>query len=124
MWDLYIAGGVNFMTPITLMLLVVLVLGGLLVYRHFTGRGITDRHVDAIRQTGMLALAWGVFSTVLGFFQALHVLSGLKESLPFYVIMGGIKVALITSLYGMIVFLFAFALSIVMQWLMKKRTSG
>ena len=112
MGELYVSGGVNFMNPISVMLLIILLITAVVGYRYFRKNEISHRLVDSVRQVGMLALAWGVFSTVLGFFQALDVLSELKDPLPFYVIMGGIKVALITSLYGMIVFLIAFALSI------------
>lgn len=121
MRDLFIEGGVNFMVPLAIMLLLVFVLAGTLVYQYFTIGRASHRLLEGIRQTGMLAMAWGVFSTVLGFFHALRALSELKEPLPFYVIMGGLKVALITTLFGMIVFLVSFALSIGLQPLVKKK---
>ena len=120
MRDLFIEGGVKFMTPIAIMLFVVLALAGIAAYRYFTRGSVSQRLVESIQQIGMLAMAWGVFSTVLGFFQALRVLSELKEPLPFHVIMGGLKVALITSLFGMIVFLVSFLLSIGLRPLVRK----
>jgi len=38
-------------------------------------------------------------------FFAFDDLAGMKETLPLYVIMGGLKVALITILYGLIIFM-------------------
>lgn len=121
MLNLFVEGGVEYMFTITLLLLIVLVLAGVAAYKYFARLPVSRRLVESIRQVGMLALVWGIFSTVLAFFQALRALSELEDPLPFNVIMGGLKVALITSLYGMVVFLMALSFFIGLQFLMKKK---
>ena len=105
MYDIYVSGGVQYMHLITLIFLINL---GLIVYVLITKlqkKKINQNTLEAIRQLGGLALAWGVFSTVIGLFFAFGDLEQMKETLPFNVIMGGLKVALITALYGLIIFL-------------------
>jgi flagellar motor component MotA len=103
MTDIYLAGGVVYMHPLSAILISILMLTIILVLRWVQTKQLRERSVETIRQLGMVALAWGVFSTVLGFFQALAFLSELKDPLPFHVIMGGLKVAMITTLYGFII---------------------
>jgi len=105
MYDIYLAGGAQFMHVMTLIFLINL---GLIIYVLLTRlqkKKINQNTLEAIRQLGGLALAWGVFSTVIGLFFAFGDLERMKETLPFNVIMGGLKVALITALYGLIIFL-------------------
>jgi biopolymer transport protein ExbB/TolQ len=71
--------------------------------------------IEAIKQIGVLALAWGIFSTIAGLFQAFDALEAIKEMLPFQVIMGGMKVALITALYGLIVFILSMLAYIILK---------
>ena len=107
MYDIYRAGGTQFMHPLTLILLVNL---GLIIFAlitKFQKKTIKEHILEIIRQLGGLALAWGVFSTVVGLFFAFDALEGMKETLPLAVIMGGLKVALISIIYGLIIFIFS-----------------
>jgi len=107
MYDIYRAGGTQFMHPLTLILLVNL---GLIIFAlitKFQKKTIKGNILEIIRQLGGLALAWGVFSTVVGLFFAFDALEGMKETLPLAVIMGGLKVALISIIYGLIIFIFS-----------------
>jgi biopolymer transport protein ExbB/TolQ len=107
MYDIYVAGGTMFMHPLTLLLLINLGLSIFVIIAILQKKKLNRNFLEAIRQLGGLALAWGVFSTVIGLFFAFDDLAGMKETLPLYVIMGGLKVALITILYGLIIFIFS-----------------
>ena len=107
MYDIYVSGGVMFMHSLTLILLINLGLILFVLIAKLQKKTVTENVLEAIRQLGGLALAWGVFSTVVGLFFAFDDLAGMKETLPLYVIMGGLKVALITVLYGLIIFIFS-----------------
>jgi len=105
MYDIYLAGGAQYMHLMTLIFVINL---GLIVYVliiKFQKKKINQNTLEVIRQLGGLALAWGVFSTVIGLFFAFSAIEEIKETLPLQVIMGGLKVALITALYGLIIFL-------------------
>jgi biopolymer transport protein ExbB/TolQ len=101
MLDLHTEGGLTFMIPLTLLLLTNL---GIILFVLLSKETKTFL-LEAIRQIGGLALVWGIFSTIIGFYQAFGDLSRMKEPLPFYIIMGGMKVALITAVYGLIIFM-------------------
>jgi MotA/TolQ/ExbB proton channel family len=107
MYDIYVAGGTFFMHPLTLLLLIN---SGLIIFvliNKFQKKTFNRNILEAIRQLGGLALAWGAFSTLIGLFFAFNALEGMKETLPLNVIMGGLKVGLITVLYGLIIFIFS-----------------
>jgi len=102
MVDLHIEGGILFMAPLTLLLLGNL---GLIAFVLFSKIQNKQFWIETIRQIGLLALVWGAFSTMVGLYQAFGDLSNMTEQLPFTVIMGGLKVALITALYGLVIFI-------------------
>ncbi len=105
MYDIYVSGGAPFMHLLSLILFTNLGLIIFVLISKLQKKNFNRNLLEAIRQLGGLALAWGVFSTVVGLFFAFDDLAGMKETLPLYVIMGGLKVALITILYGLIIFM-------------------
>lgn len=121
MLDIYIAGGVEYMHPVTLVLIVLLVMAGRLVFRKIRHQPLEESNFKVLLQLGMLGLALGTFGTIIGFFQVLHALSEMTETLPFNVIMGGLKVALITVIYGVIVFIISMVLYFVLRMVLIKQ---
>jgi hypothetical protein len=104
MMKFHIEGGIQYMVPLTLLFLLNL---GLTVYALMLviqKKHVSVKLVEMIRHIAGIALAWGVLSTVIGLSAAFGSLSEMNESLPSNVIMGGMKVALITALYGLIIF--------------------
>ena len=102
--EVYIEGGTLWMNPITLLFIVNI---GAIAYVAFTliqKKEANTKWLAAIKQIAGLALAWGTFSTIAGLFQAFDALESSQDVIPFQVIMGGLKVALITVLYGLIVY--------------------
>ncbi len=104
MSDLYVAGGVNWMNPITLLFLINVGIIVFVLVSGLTKRQWPSKWLEAMKQLGGLALAWGTFGSLAGLFQIFGVLEEAKEDIPFQMIMGGLKVGLITVLYGLIVF--------------------
>ncbi len=114
--DLHTAGGSLWM-PILSVLLVINV--GIFIYVIITrmqNKVILAIWPEALKQIGLLAAVWGGFSTIVGFFQAFGSLEEIKEMLPFQVIMGGMKVALITVLYGLLIYCLSLFAFIVLQF--------
>ena len=115
MWKYHIEGGVEYMVPLTALFLVNI---GFMVYaltRGGQGKPVPTLAQQAIKQIGGLALAWGVFSTIVALFQIFGALSQLKEAPPLAMIMGGLKVGFITALYGMIIFLISMVAHFVLR---------
>lgn len=95
------------MHVLTIILILNMGLIAYVIYGQVKKEEVHAKWLETIKQLGGFALAWGAFSTLVGLFQAFGDLSTMKEVLPFQVIMGGLQVALITSLYGFGVFHFS-----------------
>ena len=91
----YIAGGVEYMHPITLLFLFNLGVITYVIFNHLKKKSIDKKWIETIKHVGGLALAVGTIGTLVGLFFAFDALEASKEVIPFPVIMGGLKVALI-----------------------------
>ena len=103
-YSLHIEGGPPYMFP--LLLLFVLNIG-IFIYILITmiqKKPFNPKWLEAIKQIGGLAAAYGTFGTLIGLFFAFDALEALEVMIPLQVIMGGLKVALVTVLYGLIIF--------------------
>lgn len=115
-------GGIIWMSPIDILGIINLGLIAYLLYGKLTNRPISEKSLQALKQIGGLSLAWGAFATLAGFFQALGALEEAKDTIPFPVICGGLKVALITVLYGFLVYMISLAAFILFSVLKTSQT--
>lgn len=102
--ELYNSGGTIWMHPITLLFIINIAIFIYVLFSLSQKKQFNSNWLSAIKQIAGLAVAWGTFSTLAGLFQAFDALENSKDIIPFQVIMGGLKVALITALYGLLVF--------------------
>ncbi len=105
--ELYVSGGASYMHPISLVFIITLGIIVFIIYRILVKKPVHPKWIEAVKQLGGLGLALGVFGTLVGFFQMFGALEETKELLPFQMIMGGTKVALINVLYGLLTFCFS-----------------
>lgn len=120
-WEYHIMGGIEYMSPIAILLMVNLGLILFSLLQLFLRKELPSKLLNVIRQIGGLALAFGVLGTIIGFFQAFDALEKMDQILPFQVIMGGLKVAIITVIYGLIVFCVSLFAFILLNFVNKKR---
>jgi len=102
--DLHWEGGIIFMTPLSILFASNILISAYLLIALFQKRQFHEKWLEAIKQIGLLAAVWGVLGTILGLFQAFDALEAMKEMIAFQIIMGGLKVAVITAIYGLIIF--------------------
>jgi hypothetical protein len=102
--ELYRWGGTPFMHLLTLLFVADLAVMVYVAAKYFMKKEISSGLLESIKQIGTLALAWGILSSLVGLFQAFEALESSAEIIPFQVIMGGLKVSLITVIYGLIVY--------------------
>lgn len=119
-FELHQEGGVPFMIPIDLGLIALISVLILLIRKRVTGKPLPVYWLDALRHIGGWSLVAGVFGTLTGLFQAFGALSEIKEGLPFYIIAGGMKVALINVLYGCLVYILALTAYIILNITQKR----
>jgi flagellar motor component MotA len=105
MLQLHTEGGDIFMYVIDLAAIINLGLVGYLIYRHTTKQTMNEKVLQTLKHVGGFAVAWGAASTLLGLFQAFRWLEQSKEIVSSNIFYGGMRVALITVLYGLIVYM-------------------
>ena len=103
-YNLHIEGGMPFMFPLSLLFVINI---GIFIYvllAIIQKKQFNTKWLEAIKQIGGLAAAWGTWSTIFGLFQAFDAIEASPDVIPFPVICGGLKVASLTVLYGLIIF--------------------
>ena len=78
----------------------------LLLFRKNSKITILKNTILGIIYLGVFALVWGILGQGIGIYQALWAIQQAADISP-AIIMGGIRVSLITPLYGMIILLVA-----------------
>jgi flagellar motor component MotA len=112
--ELHNDGGIVFMVPLSILLTINI---GLVIYSIFrlSQKREVSKFVEAVRQIGVLAAAFGAASTILGLFQAFGALSEGTQVWPFQVVMGGMRVAVITAMYGLFIFCLSLLACIILK---------
>ena len=118
----YIAGGPAYMHPITLLFLFNLGVITYVIFNHLKKKSIDKKWIETIKHVGGLALAAGTIGTLVGLFLAFDALEASKEVIPFPVIMGGLKVALINILYGLFIFFISMIVYVSMKLKIKVKS--
>lgn len=117
----HIEGGPVWMIPLSVIFVIIIGMVVSLAVTLIQRKPMPDSRLEMVRQLGLLALVWGVFSTVVGFYQAFDSLSKIDPPLPLEIIMGGLRVALITANYGMIIFLVALLAHLILKQVAKSQ---
>lgn len=110
---------------LTLLLLAVVVWNvyHFIVYYKTGGELMLLRKLKQGRSIGLFALVFGVFGQMLGLFQAFGVLREVSDIIP-SVIWGGIRVSMIPTLFGIVIYLFALLIWFVMTTLVERKMNG
>lgn len=123
MLDLFYQGNSIFMGILTLLLLVIL---SLAVYSaiQISGGNVdhstTFRHqLTRIKSVGLFALVFGIFAQLLGLYQAFSFIEQAGNISP-AILAGGLKVSMIPTLYGLIIFLLSYLIWLGLDYSLKE----
>ncbi len=114
---LHMEGGPEFMIPLSLILLTNL---GVIIFTvlNLKQKKLIDSFWKEIpKHLGGLALAYGAFSSMFSLVQAFNAIEGSKEIIPIQVIMGGLKVASLPMIYGLIIFILSLLSHLMLKWM-------
>ncbi|MBR9998191.1 MAG: MotA/TolQ/ExbB proton channel family protein [Cyclobacteriaceae bacterium] len=118
--ELHYMGGLLFMSILSFLFLIVLVLTGWKTYQLFSVIPVSDqgrkRGIPEILEVGTFALFVGILGQIVGLFDAFRAMEGM-ESIPLPLLAGGLKVSTITTLWGSIIF----GISGIFWFLLKQR---
>ena len=83
-------------------------------------RNVTEKLLKLIKMSGILALAMGVLSQIVGIVQALEAIRAAADISP-QLVMGGAIVSFYAPIWGMIVFIFAMLFYFILREIIKAR---
>ena len=101
MIDLFLQGGVLTMSILTFLLISVVI--------------AFSKKQELIKPLGILAFIIGLLSALLGLYSAFNVIEQVENVAP-AILAGGIKIALINLIYGLIIYMISIALDIIGKW--------
>ncbi len=111
MTNLFYEGGPFFMGILTLILLVVIVMGvtnAIVILKNSSGSDDRiNQRLALIKSVGLFGLVFGVLGQLIGLYSAFVRIQAMGNVSP-AILAGGIKVSMITTIYGVIIFLIAY----------------
>ncbi len=116
-------GGMFFMFPILLMLLLILFLTikNILILRK---EGFSsEKYIKLINSVGLLTLVWGVLGQLIGLVVAFDKIELLDE-ISTAMLAGGLKVSALPTIFGFVVFVVSRAVTIIFTWIQSEDTSN
>lgn len=109
MSELFQMGGVLFMSVLTLLFIAVLIAA----FRYWTVSESTKKDHDMIKSLGLLALVVGILGQLIGLFSAFQTIEQIGSVSP-DILAGGLKVSMIPTMYGAIIYIIALLIWMVM----------
>ncbi len=111
MTNLFYEGGPLFMGILTLILLVVLVMGitnTIVIFKNNSGQNDRiNQRLSQIKSVGLFGLVFGILGQLIGLYSAFVQIQAMGNVSP-AILAGGIKVSMITTIYGVTIFLIAY----------------
>jgi hypothetical protein len=115
--EFHMMGGMLFMTVLSISLTIIIAVSILNIMRLGKGSYNSEKQsliISDIKAIGIFAIVWGIFGQSIGLFSALQAIEAAGDISP-AMIFGGLKVSMITTLYGTFIFLLSWLITIVLN---------
>lgn len=112
-FNLLFDGGPLFMFPILFLLILIIVL----IVKGFLEKINNKKTISLIASLGLFTVAWGFLGQTLGLIGAFDSIEQVGGRMSPALIAGGLKVSLLTPVFGLITFLVARLGIIVLTWM-------
>ena len=103
-------GGVLFMSVLSLLLIGVFIVA----FRSWAKKDSDKKDVDMIKSIGLLAFIMGILGQLIGLFSAFEAIEQMGSVSP-AILAAGLKVSMITTIYGSIIFVISLLLWVVIK---------
>jgi hypothetical protein len=124
MKNLFLSGGPLFMSILTLLLIVML---AWFIYHYlaYASNSLASKEIllsrlRAGKAIGLFAMICGVLGQMLGLYQAFFAIERAADISP-AIIMGGIKISMISTIYGILIYLLAILLWFILDFMVSKK---
>lgn len=123
--EFHFTGGILFMSVLLLALTTIIAITVLNIMRLSKDNYNPEKQIltiNDIKAIGIFAIVWGIFGQSIGLFSAFQAIEAAADISP-AMIYGGLKVSMITTLYGSFIFLLSWLIYLVMSnWSRKKNS--
>ncbi len=102
--DLHIEGGLTFMFPLSILAFLILAILVFVIFSMVKKNELNPSWFESIKNIGGLAAVWGTLSTIFGLFNIFRAIESSMDDIPLQMIAGGLQTALITIIYGVLIF--------------------
>lgn len=113
-----IEGGPFFMFSILILLILILVL----IAKGFINKSNNTKTISLISSIGWFTLVWGILGQTMGLIGAFDAVQAAGD-ISVGIMAGGLKVSLLTTLFGSFTFLVARLGIIILIWMQKEKTN-
>lgn len=113
MFKLFAEGGVLFMGILTLILLALIVVF-VLSFKNKGNEKKLNKSIQWMKSIGTLGMVVGVFGQLIGLYSAFSVMSTTEGISP-TMLAGGLKVSMITTIYGVLIYIIYLACSMIIK---------
>ena len=124
MAELFYRGGPGFMGLLTILLIVMVAWMIFTVVRFYSVQTPDPKHtlrqLFYSRSVGLFALVTGIFGQMIGLYMAFSNIEKAGD-ISAAVVFAGLKVSMITTLYGMFIFLLSLLLWFVASWMVERK---
>ncbi len=107
-------------TILFLMLAIAIVNLIIIIRKDYKDLAETRRRLKYIKSLGLFAFVAGCMGQLLGLYQGLGVIEEAGGSISPGLLAGGLKISLITPLYGMLIFLVSYALWLILDFMVSR----
>jgi len=118
MKDLFIMGGSLFMGILTILLVIILAISVYFAVLISSGKASGKKNfwhqLNYIKSVGMFTMITGILGQLIGLLMAFKAIEGAMDISP-AILAGGLKVSMITTLYGILINLLAFLIWFVLD---------
>lgn len=125
MTNLFYMGGPLFMGILSLLFLVILsmaIFRAIQIQKNDVDHETTFRHrLSYIKSIGLFTLVTGIFGQLIGLYQAFSAIERVGDVSP-ALLAGGLKVSMITTLYGIAIFLISYLIWLGLDYLVQKKS--
>ncbi len=111
-----IEGGPFFMFPILFLLIIILVL----IVKGFINKDNNSKTISLISSIGWFTLIWGILGQTIGLIGAFDAIQA-NGNVSMGIMAGGLKISLLTTLFGSLTFLVARLGIIILIWMQKEK---
>ena len=111
MFELFYMGGTLFMSILTLIFVAMIItafITGLPVLKgEIDDTTVASRKISYVKSIGLFGLVVGVLGQMIGLYSAFQAIEMMGDVSP-ALLAGGLKVSMITTLYGMLIYMISF----------------